>query len=317
MKNGLAVGLIVGGIILGVGGGFGVNYMINKPVIETFEQQVAELQASIDAIGPITTLYTVKSTVKPGDLITADMLEEQSVPASFVGANALQDTSQIIDKYAKVAITNGTTITADILMEDDINDEKALYNTVRWYDVVVNTWPAKELKIGTYVDLRIMMPFGEEYIVLSHMRIDGMSDATVRFKMTETEINLYQSALVDYYLNSSKGVILYFTEYLEPGVQKPANVTYKVNEEIMRAMQKNSNLYATAWATVYDATKRSDIEADLVPDEEDIDKTDAERATDINSGRSNWASTIGGGSSSYHDESTEEATEEGGSDIRW
>ena len=311
MKNGLAAGLMVGTLLLGAGGGFGINYAVNKPTIETFEQQVAQLQASLDAIGPITTLYTVKGKVKPGDVITTDMLETQSVPASFVGENSLQSTTDIVGKYAKVGIANGTSITSDLLMEDDINNEKSLWHTARWYDVVVSMWPSAGLDVGKYVDLRILMPKGEEYIVLSHMRIDGISDSTVRFKMTAAQMSLYQSALVDYYLNSAKGVLLYFTEYLEPGVQKPANITYKVSEEVMRAMQKDSNLYATAWASVYDASRRSDIESDLVPTEDDIDKTDADIMGEISSGRNTWASAINGGASSYRDTETKEEDSSG------
>lgn len=318
MKNGLAVGLIVGAIALGGGGGFAVNYMVNKPTVETYEQQVAQLQASLDAIGPLTTLYTVKANTTPGIEITADMLEEQSVPASFVGANALQSTVDIVGKYAKVGIAPGTPITSDLLMEDDINNEKELWHTVREYDVVVQWWPASGLKIGDYVDLNIIMPYGETYVVLSHMRIDGISDSTVQFKMTEAQYYLYQSALVDYYLNAEQGVRMTFFRYIEPGVQKPANVTYKVSEEIMRAMQKDSNLFATAWASVYDATTRSDIEGDLVATEDERDQDEAERTGIIAGGRDTWISSITSGSGSFtNNDKPEDKKEDEEGGIVW
>lgn len=318
MKNGLAVSIIVGAIALGGGGGFAVNYMVNKPTVETYEQQVAQLQASLDAIGPLTTLYTVKANTTPGIEITADMLEEQSVPASFVGANALQSTVDIVGKYAKVGIAPGTPITSDLLMEDDINNEKELWHTVREYDVVVQWWPASGLKIGDYVDLNIIMPYGETYVVLSHMRIDGISDSTVQFKMTEAQYYLYQSALVDYYLNAEQGVRMTFFRYIEPGVQKPANVTYKVSEEIMRAMQKDSNLFATAWASVYDATTRSDIEGDLVATDEERERDETEKTGIIAGGRDTWISSITSGSGSFtnNDEPEDKKEDEEGG-IVW
>lgn len=329
MKTPLAVGLIVAGLALGGGGGFAINYMMNKPVVETYEQQVATLQASLDAIGAVTTTYTLKVTTKPGDLITEDMLEVQSVPLTLVPANAIKSSEEILGMYSKVSITPGTALTTDLIMQDDIKNEKNLYNTVREYDVVVNMWPIG-LTIGDYVDMRIIMPYGEEYIVLSHMRVDGMSDGVVKFKMTEAQISLYQSALVDYYLNSEQGVALYFTKYIEPGVQKPANITYKVNDEIMQAMKKNSNLYATAWASVYDATVRSEIESDLVLTETEIKREedniespgskDEDNTGTISGGRQNWMSTVQSGGSDYVDdsESTESnGEEEEGGDIAW
>lgn len=323
MKTPLAIGLIAGGILLGGGGGFAINYILNKPVVETYQEQIATLQTSLDAVGDVTTLYTVNAVTKPGDLITEEMLAEQTVPVSLVADNVKLSPEDIVGLYSKVSITPGTTITGDLLMEDDINNEKNLYHTVREYDVVVNMWPIG-LEIGDYVDLRIMMPYGEEYIVLSHMRVDGMSDAVVKFKMTETQISLYQSALVDYYLNSAQGVMMYFTKYIEPGVQKPANITYKVNDEIMQAMKKNSNLYATAWASVYDATVRSEIESDLLLTdterdmfEEDIEtpgSSDGKQSGTISSGRTSWVSSVQSGNSDYSDDSTEAEGDDNGDD---
>ena len=311
MKNGLAAGLIAVSLVLGAGGGVFGSYMYNKPIIEEFEGNVAQLQSTLDAIGPLTTLYTVKAVTKPGDTITQDMLQEQSVPASFVGSNALNSTVDIIGKYSKVSISPGTTLTSDLLMDDDINDEKELWHTVRWYDVVVSMWPTAGLDVGKYVDLRMLMPYGEEYIVLSHMRIDGISDGTVRFKMTQSQIYLYQSALVDYYLNSGQGVILYFTEYLEPGVQKPAQITYKISEEIANAMRTDPNLYNTAWKAIYNADDRAAIEGDLVPTDDELAKKPEQVLGEINSGRNQWSSVINGSSSSYRDE---ESDDDGGKD---
>ena len=312
------IALIIAGVTLvgGAAGGVFISYQYNSSIVEEYEGQVAALQATLDDIGAMTTAYTVIGTTKAGEEIREDMLAELTIPMSFLNDSYVLSKDDIVGKYSKISIVPGTPITADTLMVDDINDEKALWNTVREYDVVVNMWPIG-LEIGDYVDLRIMMPYGEEYIVLSHMRIDGMSQQTVKFNLTEIQINLYQSALVDYYLNSDQGVMLYFTKYIEPGVQQPANITYKVSEEIMNAIKKNSNLYATAWASCYDAATRADIIQDLIPVEDDEDEpTDSENANDINGGRQQWIGQVTGGESSYTDGSEEEDEEDGGG-IKW
>lgn len=324
MKKGLAIVLIIVALVLGAGGTFIAFFMYNKNIVATYEENVAILNAKIDAIGPGVEVYTYRTDVEKGQVITEDMLEMMTVPSTMTNDSFITDTSAIIGLYSKVDVKAGTPITDSLIMTDDINNESELYNTVREYDVVVNLWPIG-LEIGDYVDLRFLMPYGEEYIVLSHMRVEGMSEATVKFKMTEVQINLYQSAMVDYFLNSGEGAILYFTKYIEPGVQEPANITYKVSDEIMEAMKKNSNLYATAWASVYDYKVRAQIESDLVkipveegeeaPSEKDEITADL---GGISGGRNSWVGTITGGEEGYTDGAEEtEVTEDTSGGALW
>lgn len=312
MKKSIAIVLAIISLVVGAGGTFLAVYFYNQGIIEEYQEQVSILQTSLDSIGDISTAYTVNKQTVPGELITEEMLEPISIPASMLNESFVLDTTDIAGKFSKVALVPGTPITADVVMGEDINDKDALYHTVRSYDVVVNLWPIG-LQIGDYVDMRIMMPRGEEYIVLSHMRVNGISDATVKFNMTEAQINLYQSALVDYYLNSSQGVIIYFTKYIEPGVQKPALITYKVSDDIMEAMKKNGNLYATAWASVYDATVRNAIDTDLVPTEKEENMDNDAITGMISGGRGTWVGSVQGGENTY----TETAEAEEGDGSEW
>lgn len=308
MRKGIAILLIIIAALV-AGGGVAVAFFIyNQSIIAVYEENTAILNAQIESIGSMTQVYVYRTDTVKGQEITAEMLETATIPSKMLTTDMVTDPNTIIGLYCKVDYTAGTPITKSVVMEPDITDESKLYHTVREYDVVVNMWPIG-LEIGDYVDLRFMMPYGEEYIVLSHMRIDGMSEATVKFDMTEVQINLYQSAMVDYYLNSEQGAMLYFTKYVEPGVQDPANITYKVSNEIMEAMKKNSNLYATAWASVYDSKVRAQIESDLVniplgpeedpPTEKELVEGDM---SGISGGRGGWSSTITGGEGSYQDE---------------
>lgn len=308
MKKSIAIILTIIALLVGSGGTFLAVFLYNQGIIEEYQQQVSVLQASLDSVGDITEAYTVIKQTKPGEQITDEMIDVISVPASMLNDSFVMDPSTIVGKYSKVSILPGTPITRDVLMDEDINDKNALYHTVREYDVVVNLWPIG-LQIGDYVDMRIIMPYGEEYIVLSHMRVNGMSDKTVKFLMTEAQINLYQSALVDYYLNSAQGVAIYFTKYIEPGVQEPALITYKVSDHIMEAMKKNGNLYATAWASVYDATTRNEIDADLVETDREEELDDDSRASTISGGRNTWIGEVDSGRNTYTE--TVEAEGEG------
>lgn len=312
MKKSIAIILSVIALLVGSGGTFLAVFLYNQGIIEEYQEQVSALQTSLDSVGDITEAYTVIKQTKPGEQITEEMLDIISIPASMLNDSFVMDMDSIVGLYSKVNILPGTPITSDLLMEEDINDKNVLYNTVREYDVVVNLWPIG-LKIGDYVDMRIIMPYGEEYIVLSHMRVNGMSDKTVKFKLTEAQINLYQSALVDYYLNSAQGVSIYFTKYIEPGVQKPALVTYKVSDKIMEAMKKNGNLYATAWASVYDATTRNEIDADLVETDRESEQDEDSKTGTISGGRNTWIGEVESGRSSY----TETVEADAGGDETW
>ena len=305
MNTVLSIVLIIVALLLG-GGAVAIGFTVyNQGIVEQFNQEITEAKAFKDSVGDLTTVYVLNTQCKPGQVVTADMVEEMTIPANFINESYVTNIDEIVGKYGKVNILPKTPITADIIMDEDINNERELWHTVREYDIVVNLWPIG-LQVGDYVDLRIMLPYGEEYIVLSHLRVNGMSDQTIKVLLTEVQINLYQSALVDYYLNSNQGVMLYFAKYIEPGVQKPATISYKVSDHIMEAMKKNPNLYATAWASVYDATTRNEIEADLVPTDTEGEQTDEDRTATINGGRGTWTGTISGGGGSYTDTKQEE-----------
>ena len=240
-KKLIIVGVILGFVLSGVATFFITNYFHNKET-EQLTSQIATLNANLDAIGPIVTCYTVQSATFPGQEITEDLIVEQSIPSSFKNDSfaAIED---LVGLYSKVAITPGTPITKDMVMSEEVID------SLREVDISGNRWPIG-LKEGDYVDLRITYPRGEDFIVLSHKRVMSITEQTLKVHMTEEEQQLYQAALVDYYLSRGYGGDLYLTKYVEPGIQEDAAVYYSVPSNIEAVCRKDPNIIDLAQVTV-------------------------------------------------------------------
>lgn len=240
-KKLIIVGVILGFVLSGVATFFITNYFHNKET-EQLTSQIATLNANLDAIGPIVTCYTVQSATFPGQEITEDLIVEQSIPSSFKN-DSFATIEDLVGLYSKVAITPGTPITKDMVMSEEVID------SLREVDISGNRWPIG-LKEGDYVDLRITYPRGEDFIVLSHKRVMSITEQTLKVHMTEEEQQLYQAALVDYYLSRSYGGDLYLTKYVEPGIQEDAAVYYSVPSNIEAVCRKDPNIINLAQVTV-------------------------------------------------------------------
>lgn len=182
-------------------------------------QQNSQLQQSIDAIGPFTTCYTVKTKVGPGDEVLLDNLVELSVPVSNTSDNTVFTLDGIcgpninpLDKYYyKVRVEPNTPITKDMIMQDYMD------SPVYERDIILPFKPIG-LKVGDYIDLRVTLPGGEELRALTHKRIYMIMDNVVKLKLSEGELYIYSTLLTDHQYFSNIGLKIYATKYIEPGL---------------------------------------------------------------------------------------------------
>lgn len=182
-------------------------------------QQNSQLQQSIDAIGPFTTCYTVKTKVGPGDEVLLDNLVELSVPVSNTSDNTVFTLDGIcgpninpLDKYYyKVRVEPNTPITKDMIMQDYMD------SPVYERDIILPFKPIG-LKVGDYIDLRVTLPGGEELRALTHKRVYMIMDNVVKLKLSEGELYIYSTLLTDHQYFSNIGLKIYATKYIEPGL---------------------------------------------------------------------------------------------------
>lgn len=229
-------------IVIGLGG-FGTYhfYSENKNQIQqnqALAQQNSQIQAQLDAIGDLVTVYEVSTKVYSGKEIVETDLVPVSVPASTCSTSSITDITNLVGKFYKVDIMPGTILSTDMLMEEKEETAK-IYSRELTFDAL----PVSTL-VGDYIDIRMILPNGEEYVVLSHEQIKGIYDTTITINVSEEENAILNSVFAD--LGSYRGFVLaYLTKYLKPGKDTDTVAFYPVQNDMENFILFNPNIKDT------------------------------------------------------------------------
>lgn len=169
-------------------------------------------------------IYKVENNSGNGKSRTKEYLELQNVPV-----------------LAKVTMNANTVITPNLVVQsnevvtDDTREQE--------YNMVI--LPV-DLMTDDYVDIRLMTPAGQDFIVVSKTKVtvpvnmDGSYIAdTIKVNLREDEILSMSSAIVEAY--GLLGAKLYATKYVEPGMQEPAAPTYTPNAAVTAQIDTNGD----------------------------------------------------------------------------
>lgn len=145
---------------------------------------------------------------------------------------------------AKIAMNQNTVLTLDMLSVGSIvtaDVRKQEYNAI--------VLPV-DLTTGDYVDIRVQLPTGQDFIVLSKKLVEipiisGMeSEETIWLNLSEDEILSMACAIVEAYrINGTK---IYATKYTDPGMQEAATPTYPLSAETVSLIQSDPNVTSVA-----------------------------------------------------------------------
>lgn len=275
-KRGVIIAIVLTSVVC-VGGTSAVWLKIHNDSMAIANEQISTLNTTIDNIGQCATVYTVSGKVLHGTEIKASDLIATSVPSSMISENWVTDPSQVEGLFYKVDIERGTPLTLDLCMSEQIDD------TTREHDICFDYWPVG-LQAGDSVDICLQLPYGEEYIVVPKLLVRQINENSIKVDMNSEEWNVYQSALVDYYLHVEQGSSIYLAKYVEPGVQDEAIPFYSVRNNIKAAMLLNPNLINLATESLSDSLRQS---VDKVLDAVDANssKTNEEEQSALSSGR--------------------------------
>lgn len=208
---------------------------VNTQTAEKYTAQVMELQQKISSYGSDVQCVTVKSTVKPGDPVTEEVLDYVTCPSSIVTDQFVTNTQDVIGRVFKIGVNKGTPLMSNMTMEEVIDDD------MRDRDIILDRITVG-IRVGDYVDIRMTMPYGDEYVVIPHKRVYALNDNTIKLYLSEYEWALYQGAMVDYYLNQPYGCTIYADRYIEPGLQNAAIAYYAPPNNIAAMIAKNPNI---------------------------------------------------------------------------
>lgn len=244
---GMLITLLVTGLIIGV--------LVIQLTKITRQQQ--EEKARLKQV------YVTSTDIKSGDTVTLEKLTIKTLDGSVIPSNVLSvsdletkanvtdDNGNLIKKLnvvSKIDLKAGTIVTSDMIKVDgEITKDvrKVECNAIQL---------TSQIESGKYIDVRLRLPSGGDYIVVSHKKIEIPtideidSINTAWLELSETEILTLNCAIVESY--KIQGSLLYITEYIEPGLQEDATVSYTPNNEVYDLIQKDPNCVQTAVAEI-------------------------------------------------------------------
>ena len=185
---------------------------------------------------------------------------------------------------AKVTMAPNTVLTNTLIAK---STEKVTADLRRQeYSVILLS---SQIATGDYIDIRLRMPDGTDYIVVSHKEVEipiiGETDSpnTISIQVTEDEIVTISNAIVESYM--MPGSMLYASRYVEPGLQDKATPTYLPSQKVKTLIDQNPNVTEVAKRELNDrytnGTNRNNINDVLNQNAEDAtdnvtDKTEEE-----------------------------------------
>ncbi len=227
--------------VIGTGGYFIYKYYGEakdyKQQFESVQAQLSSAQAQINEIGAMTTVYQTAVDVKSGDEITETDLVPVSVPESTVNESMKIVPEDVIGKKFRLNLKAGATMSTDLLMTDEEGELGVIQKYPR--ELTFDALPVT-LEVGDYVDIRFFVANGEEYVVLDHAIVRGISQNTVTFFITEEENILINSMYTD--LGAYQGTCTaYLYKYLEPGNSETIPF-YPVASDLAQFIRFNPNV---------------------------------------------------------------------------
>ena len=162
---------------------------------------------------------------------------------------------------AKVTMKKNTLLTTELLSKSD----NLVQNDVRKQEYNMLILPM-DLVTGDYIDIRLMLPSGQDYIVVSKKEVEvpnigGVdSEDTIWVNLSEDEILHMSCAIIDAY--QIRGSKIYATKYTEAGMQDAATPTYPLNESATKLLEVDPNILQKAMneiANRYNNTNASDL----------------------------------------------------------
>lgn len=220
-RNSILIGLIIG-LVIGLIMCAGLYMILNKNGGTTLG----------GGKNGTTTVCVLNKTIKAGNQITQADIVTKNVSKDASPADA---TMQIVGSVAKIDLSAGTIISSSMI---NANSEQVTAD-LREQEYNMIALPTK-LEKGDFIDIRLQLPNGGDYIVVSKKKILNCDASTIWLNMNEEEIELMSSAIIEYYIMA--GSKLYATTYTEPGIQTAAVGTYVPSSEVVKLITSNPDI---------------------------------------------------------------------------
>lgn len=223
-----------------------VTLLITGSIIAILFMQLSKLNNKIKGQeAKMKEVYVVSKDIKSGDEVTMSNLKKVSATTDAIPNDVLAASSLTDNTIAKIDLKAGTVLTTSMVNEKD--EQTTADVRIQEYNMI--SLPT-QIQSGDYIDIRLKLPDGTDYIVLSKKKveiptIDGVESAdTIKINVAENEILMMSNAIVEAYW--ATGSVLYATTYVEPGMQDHATPTYLPNDKVINLINADPNIVSVA-----------------------------------------------------------------------
>lgn len=191
------------------------------------------------------TVYVATDLINAGDIVTDTgenaNVEKQTVYTGLESYNYITESE--MNTRAKVDIAAGVPVmynmVTDVVVDNDTRD----------YEISVANLTTDQ-KENDVVDIRVIFPNGEDYVILSKKQITNLNLENCVFtsQLNEEEILRFASAIVDTYMTT--GARIYTTRYVEENIQETSTPNYPVRETTIALINSDPNVVTKATETL-------------------------------------------------------------------
>lgn len=191
------------------------------------------------------TVYVATDLINAGDIVTDTgenaNVEKQMVYTGLESYNYITESE--MNTRAKVDIAAGVPVmynmVTDVVVDNDTRD----------YEISVANLTTDQ-KENDVVDIRVIFPNGEDYVILSKKQITNLNLENCVFtsQLNEEEILRFASAIVDAYMTT--GARIYTTRYVEENIQETSTPNYPVRETTIALINSDPNVVTKATETL-------------------------------------------------------------------
>ncbi len=178
----------------------------------------------------------VNKEIQAGDVITTDDLDVKNINKAALPQNAYTNKAEIsgTNVYSRIAIQPNT-----ILLKTMLYEEEQVTSDMRLQEFNMILLPSL-LEEGDYIDIRFLLPTGNDYVVASKKRVEKVTEGTLWLNLKELDMEYISGAIIESYLTN--GALLYAIEYSDAPNQNSAEVTYPVLPAVKELLVENKNL---------------------------------------------------------------------------
>ena len=295
--------------------GFLVALLVMAIVVMVLLKRIQGLNQTKEALEALQKTYLVASSdLESGQEITMADFSPASVQTTVDPTEVISDEDfQFFDKNGevvekvdeegnpitkkmimKIDVPAGTIVTKNMI--DEYDDQIKSTDRIREFSMI--SLPS-QLKNGDYIDIRLSIPNGQDYIVLSKKKILGCGSSTIWLRLNELELELMNSAIVENYTMS--GSRLYALEYVEPGRQTESVPTYVASEDIIRLMAINPNITEEISNGYFDSLTTEVLESRARFIQPEVDKNKDNQAGLVSAGNASEQESIRAARQAYVD----------------